>query len=172
MCAGVFYWYLNLLQESGKSCHFTSVQTKPFPQGCWPIPRSSEAWAWGSFQSSQTFWSTAYQRNTWTSHADRGEVPLDARDLTSGASTRWNVIICCPSWEGKSSLLLATWSILALLLKYVFKTDHGPQYLCPTWAMQLHRRGEQRQRLSLPDVIAGNFLPISWGRALASRTVC
>lgn len=186
---GVFYWYLNLGQEHGRSCNLHSAEMKPFPQGCSPITRSSEARAWGSFLFSQhfskTFCSTAYKRSTWKSHADRGEVLVNARDLHLVPVSDWISLFDVLPAEGESSLLLAACSILVLLLKHLFKTDHGPPYLWTIRAMRLCMGGEQRQRhlqrqrQRIPDAGAGIFLPTpcTWRRSweehsLLSRTIC
>lgn len=143
--AGVFYWYLNLEQESERSCNLPSIEIKPFPQVYSPVPRSSEAWVWGSFQFPQLFskaiCATAYKRSTWKSHADRGEVLLNVRDLVPAPDLI--PLLAVLPLKGKSSLLLAVCSILAFWLKYLYERDLRLQYLCTIWASRLCRDTQQ-----------------------------
>lgn len=171
---GVFYWYLNLEQESERSFNLPSVEVKPFPQGCSPVPRSSGAWAWGSFQFSQLFskavFNTAYKRSTWKSHADRGEVLLNVRDLVS-APDLISLFAVLPL-KGKSSPLLAACSILAFLLKHLYERDPRPQYQCTISASRFWMGWQQTQ--SSPNVVAVMFLPTThiWREHSAlSRTI-
>lgn len=136
--------------------------------GIWKELQSSFCWNQNfqfSQQFSKAFWSTAYERSTWKSHADRGEVLLKISDLHVVPTSDWISLFAVLPVKGKSSLLLADCSVLALLLKHLFKACHGPQYLCVIQAMRLCLGEEQRQSwYGIPNVVAGIFLsiPCTW----------
>lgn len=142
-----FYWHLNLEQESERSYSLPSIEIIAFPQVCSPIPRSSGAWVWGSFQLPQLFskaiCATAYKRSTWKSHADRGEVLLNVRDLVPAPDLM--PLLAALPLKGKSSLLLAVCRVLAFLLKHLYERDLSLQYLCTIWASRLCREAETQK---------------------------